>query len=50
MLCRFEWEVLLFFVAIVTLVDSQGRGYCAEAKYSVLELSVTLFLSTLNSL
>jgi len=32
-------------VAIVTVVDTQGRGYCAEAKYSMLEFSVPLVLS-----
>jgi len=25
---------------MVTVVDSQGRGFCVEAKYSQLELSV----------
>ena len=28
------------FVAIVTVVDSQGRGFCSEAEYSMVELSV----------
>jgi len=27
-------------VAMVSVVDSQGRGYCVEAKYSLLEISV----------
>ena len=37
------------FVATVTVVDSQGRGFCVEAKYSLMELSVPhniLFFST----
>ena len=29
---------------MVSVVDSQGRGYCVEAKYSLLELSVLALL------
>ena len=33
----------VLFVAIVTVVDSRGRGLCVEVKYSLLEFSVPLF-------
>jgi len=31
------------FVAMVTVVDSQARGICVEAKYTLLEYTVRLF-------
>jgi len=34
------------YVAIVTVVDSQGRGYCAKTKFSELEFSVLSFYVT----
>ena len=33
-------DILVIFLALVKVVDSQGRGFCGEAKYSLLELSV----------
>ena len=33
-------DILSLIVAMVTVVDSQERGLCVEAKYSLLEFSV----------